>query len=145
MHTSGGTTGNRTAMSDGLRSRWLAPVYALVVSFLAVLLLGAVVREPAAPAGRSVDIRFVTNGQDRASLDNARVEVFAGTESDLVVNAGGGIDDVPADGALTICVRLPKGWSAPAPAQRLGDYTCWPGVAADGPVELPVTRSEVPR
>ncbi|TQM78388.1 hypothetical protein FHX81_0654 [Saccharothrix saharensis] len=144
MHTSGGTSGNRAALPDALRSRWLAPVYALVVSFLAVLLLGAVVGEPAAPT-RSVDIRFVAHGQDRASLDNARVEVFAGTGSALTVNAEGRIDGVPADGPLTICVRLPQGWSAPAPARRLGDLTCWPEVAAEGLVELPVTRSEAPR
>ncbi|MFE9750487.1 hypothetical protein ACFYOT_36755 [Saccharothrix saharensis] len=144
MHTSGGTTGNRAAMPDALRSRWLAPFYALVVSFLAVLLLGAVVDEPDPPT-RSVDIRFVTNGQDRTSLDHTRVEVFAGTESVLTVNAEGRIDDVPADRALTICVRLPEGWSASAPARRLGDYTCWPEVAAEGRVELPVTRSGAPR
>jgi hypothetical protein len=150
VHTSAGTAGKQS----GLRSRWLAPVYALAISFLAVLLLGLVVREPAEPepppARPKVDIRFVTTGQDRVQLDNTKVKVLAGSSSDLTVHAGGGVDDVTSGESLTICARLPKGWSAPAPAERLGDFTCWPQVdpgALDSGhrIELTVTRSEVPR
>lgn len=149
MHTTAGTAGQQS----GLRSRWLAPVYALVISFLAVLLLGLVFREPAdtgPPAGSRVDIRFVTTGPDRAQLDNAQVEVLVGSSTGLRVSAGGGVDDVTSGKSLTICARLPKGWSAPAPAERLGDYTCWPEVDPgvlddDHRIELTVTRSEVPR
>lgn len=148
MHTSGGAAEHR----GGLRSRWLAPVYAVVVSFLAVLLLGAVVREPAPPPPppRTVDLQFVTPGQGRAPLADARVRVLAGTTSELTVNAEGRVDDVASGRPLTICVRLPQGWTASAPAHRLGDFTCWPdvdpdAVNADGRIELAVTRSEVPR
>ncbi|MEV8441126.1 hypothetical protein AB0425_27420 [Actinosynnema sp. NPDC051121] len=149
MHTSAGTAGKQS----GLRSRWLAPVYALVISFLAVLLLGLVVREPTAtgpPTRPKVDIRFVTTGPDRTQLDNAQVKVLAGSSTDLRVNAGGGVDDVTSGQSLTICARLPKGWTAPAPAERLGDFTCWPKVDPDvldddHRIELTVARSEVPR
>lgn len=145
MRTSGGTSENRAASPGGPRSRLWAPVYALVISFLAVLLLGVVVREPVVPP--SVDLRFVTAGQGTARLDNAQVTVLAGHRSDRTVDAGGRVDDVPSDGPLTVCVRLPREWSAPAPAERLGDLTCWSDLdpEADGGIELVVTRSEVPR
>ncbi|MCE6997164.1 hypothetical protein LZG04_20500 [Saccharothrix sp. S26] len=137
MHTSGGAA----ERGSGLRGRWLAPVYALAVSFLAVLLLGAVMPEPEQPT--TVHLRFVTNGQPAAALHDAEVEVLAGADSDLTVNAEGGVDAVTSGRPLRICVHLPAGWKAQGETKPLGDLTCWERVTpdAEGRVQLAVTRS----
>ncbi|MEU4447674.1 hypothetical protein AB0K14_35770 [Actinosynnema sp. NPDC050801] len=160
MHTSGRTAEprDRAVAPGGPRDRRLAPVYALVVSFLAVVLLGAVVREPAGQPvdprpvdPRSVDLQLVTTGRAPVTdLANAQVKLLDGSGTTLVVNAEGRVDDVKSGESLTVCVRLPRGWTAPKPAEQLADFACWPSVDpdvvnADGRVELVVTWSEVGR
>ncbi|GAB2960275.1 hypothetical protein [Saccharothrix stipae] len=155
MHTSGRTAEprDRAVAPGGPRDRRLAPVYALVVSFLVVVLLGAVVREPAEQPvdPRLVDLQLVTTGRAPVTdLANAQVKLLDGSGTTLVVNAEGRVDDVKSGESLTVCVRLPRGWSAPKPAEQLADFACWPSVDpdvvnADGRVELVVARSEVGR
>lgn len=161
MHLSGGTadTPNRVALRAGRRSRWLAPVYGLVISFLSVLLLGVVVSEPAAPTTSttqpvvddlSVDVRLVTAATAPGSasapateLKGAAVKVLAGSAQDLVVGANGEVDDVTSGESLTICVDLPDKWSGEGTAERVSGSTCWSDVArsADGRIELLVREN----
>lgn len=136
MHTSGGDAETRPG---GLRNRWLAPVYALVIAFLAVLLLGAVAREPDVPPPSTVAVQFVPN-----LPEGTQVKVLAANASDHTVNGQGRVDVGTSGKPFTVCVQLPAKWSAPAPAARFGDYACWPPVDPDavdpgGRVELVVT------
>ncbi|MCC8249349.1 hypothetical protein [Saccharothrix luteola] len=146
MHTSGGAAETRSTSPSRLRDRRLAPVYALVTSFLAVVLLGAVAREPTDPPPAAVGIQFVSDQSARAvtGLTNAHVKVLARNSSDLRVNDRGQVDVATSGEPLTICLRLPDRWSAPAPAAQLDGYRCWPSVDtaevnADRRVELVVT------
>lgn len=126
MQTSGSTAepGHRAEPRAWWRSRRLAPGYALVIAFLVTALIGWLLSEP---APRSVDLRLVTANRSPATgLANARVEVLDGDGSDLAVDAGGRIHLTSSGKPLTVCVQLPKGWSAPQPAEQLGDFACWP-------------------
>ncbi|WP_158845929.1 hypothetical protein [Saccharothrix deserti] len=141
---------------DGLRSRWLAPVYALVISFLSVLLLGAVVSEPATtpPAGEepTVDLQFVTTKDEQGGTtpvpvtgpDIAEVTVLVGRGSGFEVGADGKVEDVMSGESLTVCAELPREWSAPGTTKR-GEFTCWAErvpkvVGGDRRIELLVNR-----
>lgn len=131
----------RAVLPDGLRSRVMAPVYAMVVSFCAVLVLGAV-----ADGGAAADrtFRLVVEEGDGSTrpataLHGSPIAVLTGGTASTVddraqLTAGG------SDRPLLVCVRLPAGWSAPG-TRRWGDgYSCWevqPG-SADEPVDLPV-------
>jgi hypothetical protein len=146
VHTSGGAAAKRSTSPSRLRDRRLAPVYALVTSFLAVVLLGAVAREPTAPPPAAVGIQFVSDQSARAvsGLTDAEVKVLTRNPSDLRVNDRGQVDIAASGEPLTICVRLPDRWSAPAPAAQLDGYRCWSSVDtaevnADRRVELVVT------
>lgn len=159
MHLSGGTAEprgpSRAGVPDALRHRWLAPVHALLVSFLAVLLLGAVVADPAEPAVR---VRLVTSAAEggdttrvpAGGVENAAVRVFAEGQRDLVVGRDGAFV-VPTTGtSLTVCVRLPRDWSAPGTdTRRLPGFACWADVRPTGDpdrvIDLVVTGPEADR
>ncbi|MGM1058688.1 hypothetical protein [Saccharothrix sp. Mg75] len=152
-------------MPDALRSRVMAPVYALIVSFCAVLVLGAAADregttttsttpppatappatsapEPAAPVFRLITEErdgLVVRREPASGLAGKRVEVLTGGGPVVV---GEGAELSVGAGSRRVCVLLPEGWTAPPPAHRLdGRVHCWDVTPrADGtPVNLVVT------
>lgn len=146
-------------MTTGLRSRVMAPVYALIISFLAATLLGAVARRDDTPAGGdpagttgngSVTIRLMTlSGSSRdevhvpaPELQDAVVDVSVAGKG-LKVAADGTVP-LPATAASTVevCVVLPKGWTPQEQEQVTtnGTRDCWTLVTPTGEVTLLVRK-----
>lgn len=97
-------------MADGWRNRFMAPVYALVISFGFVVILGAALNDP-------TRISFVIAGQ--SGLPEAfqgfqvRVETVAGKRplADEHVGRSGEFTLPTPDEEIRICTTLPEGWS----------------------------------
>lgn len=117
-------------MAHGWRNRYMAPFYALAISFLLVLLVGVTLDAPATPQRRpeppAPSIRF-SSGQDDFPITSAIV--LWGNEMHTVRTDAQLRALKPTDPVL-VCARLDEGWEA-VRATELGDtkYWCW------GPLE----------
>ena len=132
-------------MADGWRSRNMAPVYALVISFLLVLVFGLVLRtEPSAqpepketpttkpvpeeePADDGWQFRVSQVGNNKIQAPD-QLQAFAMWDDmvtpvvDLEQLSDEGVDGDADD--VIVCVKLPAHWSMPKPTKTIGDYTC---------------------
>lgn len=114
-------------MADGWRNRLMAPVYALVVSFVLVFILGVVLNDP-------TRIQFTIAGQNASSELPQEFRDFK-----VRVDTGDGkrtLDDKPLgrapeftllipDKYIRICTTPPNGWvGANAVPGANGEY-CW--------------------
>ncbi|CRK59108.1 hypothetical protein [Alloactinosynnema sp. L-07] len=121
-------------MTTGLRSRFMAPVYALIISFAAAALLGIVVRPGTAASGTGggttgdagVTVRLMTPSGEPGSKDlvpatdlaNVVIHVVDASVVGLKV-ATNGEAVIPARSAskITVCAELPQGWTVLAPTK----------------------------
>ncbi|MGW4112970.1 hypothetical protein ACWEFJ_19030 [Actinosynnema sp. NPDC004786] len=150
MQTSGSTAEprNRAEPRAAWRSRRLAPGYALVIAFLVATLIGWLLPEPAPPpvTPRPLDLRLVTADQSPATeLARVPVTVLGGDGSPLAVDAGARIHITSSGEPITVCVKLPKEWSAPDPAKQFADFACWPPLHDEQRADLVVARTETGR
>jgi hypothetical protein len=150
-------------MTEWTRSQFMAPVYALVISFGAALLLGAVLTEDSPPTSQNPEtttpppaapvVRLVTTRDDPSGagsnlvpvteLRDAQVQVYSTSKGNLAVGEKG---EVPlgdtAGSAVTICVKLPENWTprSPKTVDFVQGFTCWKVAEPAGEVQLVVTK-----
>jgi hypothetical protein len=113
------------------RNRYLAPVYALVIGFVVVALLGAATGGKSTSTGGTISFGDTSGKVDR--LAGTKVEIFA-----VGGHQTGSIDDegtvsVPIPNTrFTMCVFFPRGWTASDSTKLFGSPgTCW------GPMDPP--------
>lgn len=124
-------------MADGWRSRYMAPFYALVISFVLVFLLGLALQEPTGAEERGDDPPTTT------VLPRERPEPlgirFSSTEEFPVVSAivfwddtkkvvrdARGLLALRPDTAVTVCGQLQRGWAAVgATSTPDNNVVCW--------------------
>lgn len=144
------------AMPEWMRSQFMAPVYALLISLGVALALGAAMnpegtpdppreKQPTAPA-TSLQIRLVTEKIDEqgrrvtvvaTGLAVARVSVLPASGERLPVGNGGLLANTP----LKVCVLLPDKWKGldTASGGEPGE-TCWRFDSKTGPFEFKVEK-----
>lgn len=98
------------AMADGWRNRFLAPVYALVISFGFAFILGFALDD-------LTRIRFVNAGPSGSSqlpevFEGFQVQVKPIDNESRKVGRSGELTLPTPDGEIEICTTLPAGWSA---------------------------------
>lgn len=100
----------------------LAPIYALAIAFVLVLILGAALNHPA-PPGPPPPVQFKLDIQGMTELAKEfqdfpglalRVGVVGAKEqlADVQLGRSGQFMLLVPDGDIRICMRIPKGWSA---------------------------------
>ncbi|MEJ2853115.1 MULTISPECIES: hypothetical protein [unclassified Saccharothrix] len=98
-------------MPEWMRSQFMAPVYALLISFGVALALGANTKP-----SNDLTISLVTAGPDgqrnpATGMAGRAVNVAdAAFNTTFEVDGGGSIKVPPAAGRLVVCVSLPDGW-----------------------------------
>ena len=149
-------------MPEWMRSQFMAPVYALVISFAAALLLGAAMHgsgakapgEPTTQVPNAPAVRLVTpqvNRVDKESpplipateLRDASVRIYTSSGKDLKVGKNGEVRlEETAKTPVTFCVALPQGWEArtPEPVEPVRGLTCWELAEPAGEIELVVAK-----
>ncbi|HEX7307378.1 hypothetical protein [Lentzea sp.] len=136
-------------MPEWVTHRFMAPVYALLISFGAALVLGAVMAPGDAPA--EVTVRLVAkqaNEKGRyddvpaAELRGSAVHVSRGGEdAELAVGEQGAVTLSRAAGPVTVCVALPQGWTGPRTARGEASGTpCWSIPAGSREVSIQVVK-----
>ncbi|MFD9700792.1 hypothetical protein [Lentzea sp. NPDC059081] len=106
-------------MPEWITSRFMAPVYALLISFGAALVLGALMTSDDAPA--EVTVRLVAKqANEKGRFDDVSPAELAGSavrvrrdgaDAELAVGAQGAVTLARAIGPVTLCVTLPAGWT----------------------------------
>jgi len=127
------------AVADGWRNRYMAPFYALIISFALVLLLGSVLKKdtPTGSATSASTTRPPTTEppttQPQGTFSAKDSKGFPGSDLTLVYDDQmkqfrdlGKIPAVPLDEKYAICAVLDDGWTA-VDAMRAPDseYSCW--------------------
>ena len=127
-------------MNDWARNQFMAPVYALVISFAVSLLLGAalVPKQVGPPAAQSSETTVPARGEWRANfvtpvgeavkeLRNLAVRVESDAGQEFEVDENGTFSFGSAVGwPVTICATLPARWKSPDPRYPGADgRTCW--------------------
>ncbi|MFI9813768.1 hypothetical protein [Saccharothrix variisporea] len=137
-------------MPEWMRSQFLAPMYALLVSFGVALALGYAMTPSTAPpqpaTAPALTIRLVTvdNSGDKIPATDlagtsARVTEAASTRT-LEVGADGSIVLAPPNGQLTVCVALPEDWTAPGAQRTAAGSWCRAVGQTTDPIEFVVGR-----
>ncbi len=147
----------RAAMADWWRNRYMAPVYALMISFVIVLLVGFAVHSsqpgqatpnppPAAP-GQSVNkIQFkaAVANVHLVELADTEVELFGEVHRTATMDQNGELSAPAPDKPFVICADLPPGWSAKnAQKSEQSRYTCWGPFNPGSDVTLMLSKSRV--
>jgi hypothetical protein len=123
-------------MADGWRNRNLAPLYALVISFVLVLLFGAVLPTPEADQ-TAWKFQVPRTGEDGAAGKTVEApEEFAAFAiwGDHVRSVGHlkELDDLDIDSEVTVCVIVESGWIMEEQAGSTAEgYTCSQPLAPD--------------
>ena len=123
-------------MADGWRNRYLAPVYALVISFVIVLVAGLLALpktsagEPPNPqptTAPQANIRFLVSRTNTPAtkLNGTTVELFGGDPLTREVNEKGELSLPVPKTRFTICANLPDDWSANSRKPSDSTFTCW--------------------
>jgi hypothetical protein len=149
-------------MNDWARNRFMAPVYALVISFAVSLPLGAALApsqvkppveqstETVAPPPVAVRAEFVTQRDDGEfeavrELPDVAVRVDWSAGGALAVDKDGTFSFTKSAGwPMTICAVLPKQWKPLEPQFNGEDgNTCWKVAEPKnaGPVKLVLIRN----
>ena len=127
-------------MADGWRTRYVAPVYALVISFVVVLLLGMAFAtddgtNKAAPA--TPTIGFVPAGFP------ARSAVLVSGGRQVPIKDQKALESLKPAAPFQICAVLDPGWTTSNGVKLpKSDFTCWGPFDPDarGDVELKVRK-----
>lgn len=144
-------------MPEWITNRFMAPVYALLISFGAALVLGAVMTPDAEPVEPEPDppaaltIRLIAKQPaEKGLLDDVPVTELEGksvrlyraaSDATLTVGKDGVITAVPGAGPLTACVSLPRGWRGVEAVQGAAPgSSCWELPVAQGEVTLVVVK-----
>jgi hypothetical protein len=139
-------------MADGWRNRNMAPVYALVMSFVLVLLFGVILQR-----GAKGDDGQETHSQDKQTTSDEQSKAPAGWKFQVsrLDHTDGHPPEVGSDqkpenfeaiaiwghkvkhvddltdlsaadihDKVVVCVKLPENWAMPDPAPMIGSYTC---------------------
>lgn len=144
-------------MPEWMRSQFMAPAYALLISLAVALVLGRAMRpadvqtttqqDEQPPATNSVTIQLVTEEPDSgksptkvpaAALKGSSVTIQSGKP--LKVGENGAVTWPAADGSVTVCVQLPGKWQAVKQPNAGGTLKspCWTVDLTTNPVELVV-------
>jgi hypothetical protein len=144
-------------MPEWITNRFMAPVYALLISFGTALVLGAAMTpavtktttepEKTEPTP-ALTIELVTKRKGMpdnspvAELQGSAVHVYrAASDEPLTVGKDGKVTLTPSTGSLTVCVSLPPGWTAPEASQRpVPGSPCWDAEPKNGLVTLLVVK-----
>jgi hypothetical protein len=117
-------------MADGWRNRFMAPVYALVISFglVFIFIMGAALND-------RTRIQFTIDGQNAPSelpqeVRESRVGVEVADDKRQLdggqLNQSGEFTLWTPDEDIRICMKLPQGWSAVDPKVTVvSGTTCW--------------------
>ena len=146
-------------MPEWMTNRFMAPVYALLISFGTALVLGAAM----SPSGTTTEpettdpattltIRLVAQQQAEkgmfdddgpvAELQGVQVHIKRdGVDKNVVVGKDGVATLAPAPGLLTVCVSLPEGWTGWGPLPGTPPRSpCWNVVPENGAIALRVVK-----
>ena len=145
-------------MPEWITNRFMAPVYALLISFGTALVLGAVMAsdpapvqpEPTAPAALTIRL-LVKQPTEKGlpdddvpatELQGSQVRLYrAVSDAKLTVGKDGVITAVPGTGPLTVCVSLPRGWRGSESVQGAAPGSpCWDLRTEQGEVTLFVVK-----
>lgn len=115
-------------MAEGWRNRFMAPVYALVISFGLVFILGAVLDDPTR-IQFTIPEQSGTNEQIKA-LQNVRVQVKTADDkrelADEQLGRSLGFTLLNPHENIRICTTLPPDWSSAAPVEPgTSEESCW--------------------
>lgn len=147
-------------MPEWMTNRFMAPVYALLISFGTALVLSVVMRSDSTTTEpektdptTALTIRLVAQQQAEkgmfddgpvAELQGVQVHVKQdGVDKNIVVGKDGVAALAPAPGPLTVCLSLPRHWTGwgPLPGTPPGS-PCWNVVPEDGAVTLRVVKED---
>lgn len=145
-------------MPEWITNRFMAPVYALLISFGTALVLAAVM----SPAGTTTELKTPDAATaltiqlipqeiaDQGVVDRGPTNELRGSKVSLKranvnttieVGENGKATLTPPPGPLTVCVSLPKGWTGRGTAPGTAPNSpCWDVVPENGVVELLVVK-----
>jgi hypothetical protein len=109
------------------RNRYLAPVYALIIGFVVVALLGAAVGDrssPSSPPPGPGKIVFMATVGDITELKGVKVEVIADTNQSGRLDAQGTVPVTIPGVLFTVCAALPQNWATVQGKETKRGY-CW--------------------
>lgn len=123
-------------MADGWRHRYMAPFYALIISFALVLVLGTVLEKNTSAGSKATPTAQEPAGDPATAKPKvvvAGADGFPGEELTIVhggtqtlVDDLGDLPPLPTDGKYAICGIVDKGWVAVGAIQVPGsDFSCW--------------------
>lgn len=145
-------------MPEWITNRFMAPVYALLISFGTALVLGAAM-SPAdtatqlktPDAATALTIHLIPQEiADQGMVDQGPTDELQGSKvtvkradvnATIEVGENGRATLTPPPGPLTVCVSLPKGWTGRGAAPGTASNSpCWDVVPKNGVVELLVVK-----
>jgi len=117
-------------MAGAWRNRYLAPFYALAISFVLVLLLGFTLDEPEPPPQPKQpepesSIAF-SSAEDKFPVRSA---IVSWGDEKHTVKSLAELERLKTNEPVFVCAQLDKGWEPLGRAEKLGTTTCW------GPLE----------
>jgi hypothetical protein len=140
------------AMADGWRNRYMAPFYALAISFVLVLLLGLTLPGKAStdePPDPTTPVPTQPKEPDRAKgivfseekFPLTSAVVLWGGETKVVMSLDE-LEKLRPTEPVTVCAQMPRGWSAVDVATPDNKLVCWGPIKpeADEYVELAVQK-----
>jgi hypothetical protein len=126
-----------------MRSQFMAPVYALLISFGAALALGFAMSPSPTTTEPPLTIRLVTADKNPVTdLAGSAARISeAATDRNLQVGQDGSIPLTPTNGQLRVCVALPDDWTAPGARLNLAGSWCRDVGQTTGTFDFVVGRS----
>lgn len=109
-------------MADGWRNRYMAPFYALAISFVLVLLVGFTLDAPEASKIKFSDDTFPVTGA-----------VVVADDEVTVLDKAADLKSLEIDEQFVVCGQLSNGWSAKKAKKATNSgFVCWGPYQPDG-------------
>ena len=125
-------------MADGWRNRYMAPFYALIISFVLVLLLGLLLETdpstgpaaqqkptPATQEPATPQPKVIFSAKGAKEFPGSRLTLTHGDE-EQPFDALDELPELPVDETFGICAVLDEGWTAVGATRAPNSkYSCW--------------------
>lgn len=144
------------AVADGWRNRYMAPFYALIISFALVLLLGSLLNkdpqaEPVTQPKTTTEQPDPTPAQPKITFSAQGATTFPGSNLTLIhgdeqtsFEDFSDLPELPTDEKYAVCAVLNDGWTAVGAMRApYSEYSCWGPFdpKSDKPSELRAKRT----